>query len=331
MYRDELRNDLGLTFDLIESPTLEIIERSIRECPADVAVIMVDWKERASNAVPLFQRLSEASPRPRLVLLDYTAPTSSGLFYLLPYVDRFIKRQVLRDTSLYQAPFEKGFIFTDFLAREMGFDLSRWPSGNKIPDPSLMHKVVYGWNLGVTPRYRRILAWSRRFSRAWNQRPIAINRRVGMISPDREQHWYHQYRALTLQAIEPLSRRVRCSGIARVSPKRYYLELLLSKLVISPFGWGELCFRDYETIAAGGLLIKPSMSHLKTSPDIFQEYETYVPVKWDLSDLVDTCEYYLNHPRESLRIVRNGQAVLRDYFENRGFVDDIRRCLSFPS
>ena len=31
---------------------------------------------------------------------------------------------------------------------------------------------------------------------------------------------------------------------------------------ISPFGWGEICFRDFESIILGKLLIKPNCDHI---------------------------------------------------------------------
>jgi hypothetical protein len=36
-----------------------------------------------------------------------------------------------------------------------------------------------------------------------------------------------------------------------------------SKLCFSPFGYGELCWRDIEGLSDGGCLIKPDMGHLQ--------------------------------------------------------------------
>ena len=32
--------------------------------------------------------------------------------------------------------------------------------------------------------------------------------------------------------------------------------------LLSPFGWGEICYRDFEAIMCGNILVKPDMSHL---------------------------------------------------------------------
>jgi spore maturation protein CgeB len=100
-----------------------------------------------------------------------------------------------------------------------------------------------------------------------------------------------------------------------------------SKVVFSPFGWGEVCFRDYEAVACGCLLVKPSMSHVATSPDIFVPDQTYVPVKWDFSDLCQKIEFYLSRPDEASRIAENAHRVLSTYYAHAGFVADVHRSL----
>jgi hypothetical protein len=76
-------------------------------------------------------------------------------------------------------------------------------------------------------------------------------------------------------------------------------------MVLSPFGWGEVCFRDFEAIISGSLLLKPDMSHLKTWPDVYIPYETYVPLDWDGNDIKEKAETYLADGKERARIARN--------------------------
>ena len=68
-----------------------------------------------------------------------------------------------------------------------------------------------------------------------------------------------------------------------------------SKVVISPFGWGEINVpRDYEVALSGSVLLKPDISHLDTWPNIFNK-DTVVQYKWDLSDLSELVEKILNN------------------------------------
>ena len=117
-------------------------------------------------------------------------------------------------------------------------------------------------------------------------------------------------------------------GFGRVGRRRYFTELLMSRTVLSPFGWGEVCFRDYEAVASGCLLLKPTMDHLETAPDIYKAGETYVPLRWDLADLEEKLEWIRAHPGESRQIVERAQRVLCDYFEQNQFVDMVVSVLA---
>jgi hypothetical protein len=77
-------------------------------------------------------------------------------------------------------------------------------------------------------------------------------------------------------------------------------------MCISPFGYGKVCWRDYDAHATGALLLKPDMSHLRALPDVFVPFETYVPLKWDLSDFGEKVEHYLYNLEAHGRIVRQG-------------------------
>jgi hypothetical protein len=324
MYREDLERELGLSVDIIEARDLAGLKRAVVTRQPDIAVLMVSWSESVENVTRTLRELAELPKKPKIVFLDYYAPTSTPHFGVLPYVDRYVKRQLLTNLALYQRDYRGGFVLTDFLT-EQGYDIGEWTFGSK-PDEAHLSKIASGWNLGVTPLYRKILRVSRPLWRVWEHRPIAVNRRLGLGRSDRRE-WYEEYRSRALSKLEPLTRRFRMTGIERVSRQRYLLEMGLSRIVVSPFGWGEVCFRDYEAVASGALLVKPSMDHLVTSPPIYQANETYVPVSWDLSDLADKVEHYLSHPAESIAIIRNAQRVLSNYYERGGFVADVKRTL----
>jgi hypothetical protein len=129
------------------------------------------------------------------------------------------------------------------------------------------------------------------------KRAIAVH---GRIDPVASESIAYQ-RRLYLEKIEGDPRFI--TGM--VSQKRYYKELYDSKIVLSPFGWGEVCFRDFEAVIAGALLFKPDMSHLKTWPDIYIPFETYVPLNWDGTDIKEKAESYLGNDAERKRIAQN--------------------------
>jgi hypothetical protein len=328
MHRAEVQRRLGVVCELIHPGSLREVAELLDRAVGGVAMVMVSWRERVEDLIELFSRVRLREGRPAIVFLDYYAPTCSPHFPVLPHVDLYVKRQVLRDRAQYQSDYAGGYVVTDYLARHMGYDLHDWHFGSPV-DPAQADKIVHGWNLGVTPRYRRIVQATRgvlgKWLLPWKSRRVDINRR---FCPAEDAAWYSRYRRDCLAATVPLEARHICSPSGRIPTRRYLWEMMHSRIALSPFGWGELCFRDYEAVACGALLVKPSMSHLETSPDIYVEGETYVPVRWDFSDLRDKCEYYLSHEDEAERIAANAQAKLASYFGRGGFCDDLGRILS---
>ena len=113
----------------------------------------------------------------------------------------------------------------------------------------------------------------------------------------------------------------------RVGRREYYAEMMRSKICLSPFGYGEICWRDFEAVLCGCLVIKPDMAHLQTVPDVFQANLTYVPVSWDYADLGEKCLHFLENPQERQRIARAAFDVLESYYVNRGFLDSVSDIL----
>ena len=104
---------------------------------------------------------------------------------------------------------------------------------------------------------------------------------------------------------------------------QFLAELRTSKICFSAFGYGEVCWRDYEAIQNGAVLLKQDMSHVETLPDVFVADETYVPVRWDLSDFEDKVRVLLADPDRCARIAQNALDVLTDWARDRAFVDQV--------
>jgi hypothetical protein len=186
-----------------------------------------------------------------------------------------------------------------------------------------LHKIVVGWNMALS---KDILAlWTRVSNAPQAQKTIdcafrgsvKLNTITGYMRRDASNHLKH------------LSERFNIIvSAAHIPLTEYYRELMESRICVSPFGFGELCWRDFEAVLCRSLLIKPDMSHIETSPDIFQPYVTYVPVKWDLSDLEDVCAYYLKNEDERREIADNAFNVLDKYYRTFGFGETLTRILS---
>jgi hypothetical protein len=91
------------------------------------------------------------------------------------------------------------------------------------------------------------------------------------------------------------------------TPQQFVEAMKRSKIGLSPFGMGELCYRDLELIQWGCLLVKPDMSKVITEPDFFKPMETYVPVNADWSNLNETIEKILNNFKDYEHIIQNAR------------------------
>ena len=118
---------------------------------------------------------------------------------------------------------------------------------------------------------------------------------------------------------------------ANVKYSEYMDEMQRSKMCFSPFGFGEVCWRDYEAVVAGALLIKPNMYHVVTDPNIFVENYSYVSVKWDFSDLGEKVDYFLRHPVKRAEMVGNAYRLLREYVVSDSFPNFLMKLLNSDS
>ena len=86
-----------------------------------------------------------------------------------------------------------------------------------------------------------------------------------------------------------------------------------SKIVISPFGWGEFSYRDYEAFVLGAMLMKPDMSHINTWPNLYQEDKTYIPYNWNFENLIEKLDFFLSNSELRISIAEIGQETFKKY------------------
>ena len=98
----------------------------------------------------------------------------------------------------------------------------------------------------------------------------------------------HRTRAAqALSALSASSVKVHLAITKTYSRRRYASVMRRSKIALSPWGYGEVCLRDFQAMLSGAVLIKPDMSHVTTEPPIYRANETYLPCQRDFSDLDD--------------------------------------------
>ena len=235
----------------------------------------------------------------------------------------YVKKHCFKDLTEYRRCFPGKSNLTDYVARQYGtsFESNIIPRSGVLTAEDLP-KLHLGWNIGLDDKIINLYQTMRPAPASEKQNDLICR---ATVPPG---NWLYPLRNDLTKALEPIASKYRVLlPTRRVSQEQYYSEMHRSRICISPLGYGELCWRDFESILCCCLLVKPDMSHVRTIPDIFGAGETYVPVRWDYSDLVEKCEYYLNHGPERIRIVERAYGVLSDYYRSDRFLESFSSLL----
>ena len=271
------------------------------------APIHIPFEELRATAQTIRERLDPQ----RLVYLDWFAPTDlRHAAPLADVVDLYVKKHLLADRSQYGRPTRGDTNLMDHYLRR--FDLPgdevTWP----IPDGFLERQLILGPTFSTGPQLLHAFEGQRPKARA---RTVDVQARLGT----RGTPWYEAMRAEAQTAIESLKGlEVRTGG--GLAYRDYLRELASSRLCFSPFGYGEVAWRDFEAFMCGSLLIKPDCSHLELEPNVFVAGETYLPVRWDLSDLESTVRSALADPDLQTRLTVEAFERVRRYVREGGFL-----------
>lgn len=257
----------------------------------------------------------------RLVYFDGDDDLNVQWPAVLARVDQYVKKHAFADKADYARHYIGKGNLTDYVARTYGTSFAE----DIIPvsgglDPALLEKVYVGWNIALDDKIQEL-----------SERKLAIDNPPRSIDIACRAHvaqsvWTYPMRHAAMAAIEQMADRwtVRAPRV-RVSQEQYYQEMLSSRICVSPFGFGELCWRDFEAMLCGCLLVKPDMSHLRTRPDLFVPHETYVPVRWDYGDLEAQCLPYLHDEARRRRVAMQARQRLLESLRPEWFmraVDD---------
>lgn len=300
----------------------------------------------------IVQLLQKARGRAgKIIWMDDSDSSTVTHFELLPYIDLYLKKQVFRDKALYKKRFYGGRIFSDYYHEKFGIEDAN-PYQQFFPlDDADWNKVQVSWNIGLGDM-RNAFTWRNIVGRfapdmskidydvsfidPGNERPVDLFLRTS-ANLSRETIAFHR-REMLKRLASYCEGNVRIAamvgdnvfagsgGAASVLPaaggkipmSKYRNILANTKIVPSPFGWGEIGVRDYEAFIFGGTLLKPDMEHLDTWPQLFIAGETYVPIEWGFGDMEETIERLLGDDCERIRIATNGQEAYRQSISESG-------------
>jgi hypothetical protein len=277
-----------------------------------------DTEDKLRAAVTL---LRGRFPKARIGLLDPCAPSALPFAQAMdPLVDFYVKKHVLRDRSRYGRPTVGDTNLTDHFAPIYGEPLPTYRF--EVP-ASFFDKLVVGPTFSTSslmlPRFEAVSAPPGGGGRRYD-----LHARLGGVGTG---NWYENMRTDSLKAVQALEGRIKPTPYGRIHKRHYMRELADSRLCFSPFGYGEVCWRDYEAAYAGALLVKPDMSHIESAPDIFLPGQTYLACAWDFSDLGAAVDRGLSSDKLRREIVGEAYARLHAFSAGGDFVERMAPAL----
>lgn len=247
---------------------------------------------------------------------------------VLPYIDAYFKNQLLKDKSLYKKSFYAHRIYADYYNKTYNIRDDNELYSEPIDDPEQLKKLKIGWNSGLAnyslygPLYSSLhqkislplfLPFPSQYITPSINRPNVLSCRMGISYQRNSVAWQRRQIKKILNDNIPTN---------KLSRRRYFQELGSSKIVISPFGLGEITLKDFEVFLTGALLVKPDMSHMETWPDFYRDEETIISHSWDLTDLKSLIEKISSHYKDYVDIAHEGQKRYH-YYLNGPYAADL--------
>ncbi len=259
-----------------------------------------------------------------LVWLDTSDSTGTCLFDVMPYVDAYLKKQVLINTERYYDRIWGGRPHCDYYHIKYKVD-DEIVCNRIFPvlDKKYTNKMGVSWNVGLGDLFTRERINKLRYRKTYAPfifTAPSINRELdahyrGSTSPCIALWQRNKTMELVLQRND-----LKIPDVTKKVPYSDYVkEIKNSRTIISPFGWGEVCTRDFEAFMYGAMLIKMDMSHMKTYPDIYIKDKTYMSIDWDFSNFNEVIDYILTErgKKEVFEIAQNGQAMYKKYLTTK--------------
>lgn len=255
-------------------------------------------------------------PKARIVFLDSYAHNDLRLArFIDPFIDLYYKKSIFRDRSAYLLPRRGDTNLTEYYGDLCDVDVGE-PVGWQVP-PSILPKLRLSPNFFTASRFARVFQSGEMPAR--EGRAIDMQSRLG----GKGTPWYTAMRRLAQDRVEAID-GITLSPAGHLSIGAFMAELTNSKLCFSPFGYGELCWRDIESFQTGTVLIKPDMGHLETLPDLYEAGVTYLPVRWDFADLEHVVRSALADEARMERIAQEAWNRTANYVQADRFVEDTR-------
>lgn len=312
-YRHEIARRYGVALRFIPVEPL-IAGKTRPRGGADIVLFQTWFTIEHGRLAQVAEQLAVAYPASPISFLDSFAHNDLRLARTLdPYIAHYLKKSLFKDKNLYLRDFRGDTNLTEYYGDLYG--IAQDPTVWDVPE-SILPK------LRLSPNFFTAAHFIKAFQQAGP--PVQAGREIDVHSrlAIKGSPWYSAMRQTAQGRLAACDLPVTVTD-GRVDHAAFMAELRASQICFSPFGYGELCWRDIEAFQTGAVLVKPDMAHLETLPDLYQPDETYLPVSWDFGDLDTVIAKARESTDQREYIARNAYARVRSYLEQKSFLDDI--------
>ena len=253
----------------------------------------------------------------KLIYFDTTDSTSSIQIEVFDYINKYWKMQIFKDKNNYKKDFYGGRIFTDYLKYNKTNYEKKISLNNVINNEDIIKKISLAWNAS----FRKYDFYNSYLNNLFISTSFPNTKyKIYQHKNNRSLNFFNffetNYSRKTIGYQRKLIKEITNSSNIRLSKYKYYQTLKNTKFCISPFGWGEVAYRDFESIVYGNILVKPDMDHLITWPNFYKKNQTYVSFKWDCSDLKEVLYFCENNYKQLKNLSVNIQEIYKKYISD---------------
>tara|TARA_B100000989_G_scaffold276409_1_gene236653 strand:- start:138 stop:1289 length:1152 start_codon:yes stop_codon:yes gene_type:complete len=285
-----------------------------------------------------FNEIAEylAKKNKNLIWFDLTDSAGTTQFEVLPHVKKYVKGQLYKDKELYRKNLFRNRFFSDYYQKKFKIENDIKFNFCKL-EANYEQKVILGWNLGVANFFdiinysnlekliclskfiflkdkKKLYNYSLRNITEHNKKFDLFFRLSNRKNNEKKSiHYQRQYVG------EFLNNRYNLDTFKnKMNHKKYLINLMNSKISVGCFGWGEICYREFEATRMGTAFVYPNLQYIKTWPDIFIDGKTYKSYELDFSNLQETIEFLLDNKNSRDEMVYNSQEILNGVYSNNG-------------
>lgn len=319
----------------------------------DILILVRKYHDGKTNDSDIIRELLDLRKNfSKIVYFDDSAAASIAFFCAFPYVDQYWKRSKLINENLYKKKFYGGHVYSDFYHQKFGIeDKSQMFFNPVATNETDMNKLKISWNIGIGvyplnsndildkyyqaarrfitsltllpsiyPIHFLIKKYFLRMKTELKKEVIFKNKNTKFSSRFMDVN-YRNSIGFQRNLLIRKTKENKNFLVGHKAKREFTKETFTTYGLLSPFGWGEICYRDFEAAIGGSILIKPDMSHISTWPNIYSR-DMYEPLQWDFTNL-NNLNVLFDEPKKCEDTVNRAR---KEYLDSLNNV--VTRCIN---